>query len=451
MSVRGHGAVGDYGTALARLRALAPLGIRPGLEMVGAALAQLGHPEARYPALHIAGTNGKGSTAALAAAMLAAAGARVGLYTSPHLSRYTERIRIVGAHLDQEIDQDEVPRLVDRVLGLGLDLTFFEATTVMAFLAFAEAAVDVAVVECGLGGRLDATNLCRPVATAITSIGLDHTELLGSTLAAIAAEKAGIAKPGVPLVLGPVAEEARAVIAERAAAVGAPLLRHGTDFEAVLAPGPRPEPEEARLDYRGPGGPLTRVPLALAGLHQAVNAALALALTAFAPERFRPDEAARRAGLLGARWPGRLERLAPDLWLDAAHNPDGARALARALPSVVGRKVVLLMGVLADKDVEGILRPLLGLASRVVATRPSSPRALPADQLAQQVNRLVPMVPIAVADDPADALVLARSLAQPEIPVVACGSIYLVGALRRLVTGEAADPVAVADPLPATR
>lgn len=440
---------GDYSTALARLRALAPLGVRPGLESVGAALAQLGHPEARYPSLHIAGTNGKGSTAALSTAMLAAAGARVGLYTSPHLSRYTERIRIAGAHSDQEIDQDEVPGLVDRVLGLGLDLTFFEATTVMAFLAFAEAGVDIAVVECGLGGRLDATNLCRPVATAITSIGFDHTELLGSTLAAIAGEKAGIAKPGVPLVLGPVAEEARVVIEERAAAVGAPLLRHGTDFEAVLRTGP--EPAESGLDYRGPGGPLDRVPLALAGPHQAVNAGLALALTAFAPERLRPDEAARRAGLLGARWPARLERLAPDLWLDAAHNPDGARSLRRALPSVVGRKVVLLLGVLVDKDVEGILRPLLGLASRVVATQPASPRALPADQLAQKVNRLVPMVPIAVADDPADALVLARSLARPDIPVVACGSIYLVGALRRLVTGEAADPVAVADPLPVTR
>ena len=450
MSAERHG---DYGTALARLRALAPLGVRPGLEAVGAALAQLGHPEARYPALHIAGTNGKGSTAALSAAMLAAAGARVGLYTSPHLSRYTERIRIAGPHvdqeIDQEIDQDDVPGLVDRVLALGLDLTFFEATTVLAFLAFAEAGVDLAVVECGLGGRLDATNLCRPVATAITSIGLDHTELLGPTLAAIAGEKAGIAKPGVPLVLGPVAEEARAVIAERAAAVGAPLLRHGADFEAVLISGP--EPGESVLDYRGPGGPLVRVPLALAGPHQAVNAGLALALTAFAPERFRPDEAARRAGLLGARWPGRLEQLTPDLWLDAAHNPDGARALGRALPSVVGRKVVLLVGVLADKDVEGILRPLLGLASRVVATRPASPRALPADQLAQKVNRLAPMVPIAVADDPADALVLARGLARLDTPVVACGSIYLVGALRRLVTGEAADPVAVADPLPATR
>jgi dihydrofolate synthase/folylpolyglutamate synthase len=440
VSVQGPG---DYGMALARLRALAPLGVRPGLEAIGVALARLGHPEAQYPALHIAGTNGKGSTAALAAAMLAAAGARVGLYTSPHLSRYTERIRIAGAPLDQEIDQDQVPGLVDRVLGLGLDLTFFEATTAMAFLAFAEAGVDIAVVECGLGGRFDATNLCRPVATAITSIGFDHTELLGPTLAAIAGEKAGIAKPGVPLVLGPVAEEAKAVIAERAAAVEAPLLRHGTEFEAVLG--------EEGLDYRGPGGTLTRAPLALTGPHQAVNAALALALTAFAPERFRPDEAARRAGLLGARWPGRLERLAPDLWLDAAHNPDGARALARALPSVVGRKVVLLVGVLGDKDVEGILRPLLGLASRVVATRPSSPRALPADQLAQKVNRLVPMIPIAVADDPADALVLARSLARPEMPVVACGSIYLVGALRRLVTGEAADPVAVTDPLPAPR
>jgi dihydrofolate synthase/folylpolyglutamate synthase len=430
---------GDYTTALARLRALAPLGVRPGLDEVGRALDRLGHPEAQYPALHIAGTNGKGSTAALAASLLAAAGARVGLYTSPHLSRYTERIRIAG----QEIDQDEVPRLVERVLDLGLDLTFFEVTTVMAFLAFAEAGVDVAVVECGLGGRLDATNLCRPVATAITSIGLDHTELLGPTLAAIAGEKAGIAKPGVPLVLGPVAEEASAVIEARAAAVGAPLLRHGTDYEAVLG--------DEGLDYRGPGGPLVHAPLTLAGPHQAVNAALALALTALAPEPLRPDEAARRAGLLEARWPGRLEQLAPDLWLDAAHNPDGARALARALPSVVGRKLVLLLGVLADKDVEGILRPLLGLASRVVVTRPSSPRALPADQLAQQVNRLVPMVPIAVADDPVDALVLARSLARPETPVVACGSLYLIGALRRLVTGEAADPMAVADPLPATR
>ena len=419
-----------YAEALARLAALGRMGIHPGLDELRAALARLGSPERQFPSLHVAGTNGKGSTSAIAESILRASGLRTGLYTSPHLSRFTERVRVNG----KEVDNDTIAALAEEVFALGERLSFFEAATAIAFLAFARAQIDVAIVEVGLGGRLDATNVCAPFATVITSIGLDHTELLGDTLAAIAFEKAGIIKRGVPLITGELPAEAERAIALVAEERGAPCFALGRELSARI--------ENDKLVYEGPGGAIAGARLGLAGPHQTSNAALALAATSFAAPP--PDEAARRAGLSSVSWPGRLERIG-DVWLDGAHNEEGARTLTAALPSLDVKEPVILLGVLADKDARALLTPLVAVASRLVCTTPPSPRALAASDLARIAQELVPRLPVAVAHDPADALVLARSLSAGA-PLVACGSLYLIGALRRALTGEPADPLAVSDP-----
>ena len=424
-----------YAAALGRLASLARFGVRPGLDAITTVLGAFGHPERSVPALHIAGTNGKGSTAAFADALLRSAGARVGLYTSPHLSRFTERIRVGDRHGQAEIDRVRIADLIDRVLDApgGDHLTFFEAVTAAAFVHFAEEKLDLAVIEVGLGGRFDATSCCAPFATVVTGIALDHTLELGSTTAAIAYEKAGIARAGVPLVVGPVDREAGRVIERCAREARAPLCRIGEQFSIT---------QRGRLvDYLGPGGPLAGAQLGLDGAHQMSNAALALVATSLAPG-FAPDERARREGLAAVRWPARLEWIAPDLLLDAAHNPDGAATLAVVLAARPER-FTLLAGVLSDKDIDGVLAQLLPLVARVVCTRPDSPRAIGAEALAARVSALAPGMPVSAVESIGEALAVARQ----QGPVVACGSIFLAGEVRRLITGEASDPVVVRDPL----
>ena len=283
-----------YQRFLARLQVVRGQGVMLGLDRVRLALEHLGGPERRVPAIHIAGTNGKGSVAAMTEAILRRAGLRTGLFTSPHLVRFTERIRIDGA----DIDGDHLALLDEAVAGTAVPLTYFEVATLLAFLAFAEARVDLAILETGLGGRLDATSVCAPLACAITSIAFDHEAILGDTLAQIAREKAGICKAGVPLFLGRLPPEADARVAESAAAAGAPVHRIGVDF-----------PE-------APGRP------ALPGAHQQANAAIAAALAGAAALALgRPLAVADVvAGLAEVRWPGRLERVAEDVLLDCAHN-----------------------------------------------------------------------------------------------------------------------------------
>ncbi|HXU62300.1 MAG TPA: Mur ligase family protein, partial [Polyangia bacterium] len=379
------------------------------------ALARLGDPQRRFLSVQIAGTNGKGSTAAMTDAILRRAGVRTGLYTSPHLARFTERIRIDG----REVDGDHLAALDLRVQSCGERLTYFEIATVLAFVAFAEAGVEAAVLETGLGGRLDAVTCCEPLATAITSIGLDHTDYLGPTLADVAREKAGILKPGVPCLLGPLPPEAQTAIVARATEVGAPL----------------------RLVQRDavPAHP------SLVGAHQQDNAAIAVSLARAVAERAgRPladDDIA--AALAGVRWPARLERLADDLWVDAAHNADGAQALAAALPAIAaGRPVTLVMAVSRDKDLDAMLAALAPRAVRLIATGNDSPRALPAAALAQQAATRFGQV--LSVEDPWEALARARETGGL---VVVCGSIFLVGPLRARLLGEPVDPRRTSDPL----
>lgn len=401
-----------YAEMLQRLRALERFGMRPGLDGMRALLAPLGAPERRLAVVHVGGTNGKGSTAALVESALRASGRRTGLYTSPHLLRFTERIRIDG----DELPPAEAAALAERVLAVASQHTFFEVATAMALVAFVERGVEVAVLEVGLGGRLDATNVIdRPLCALVTSVALDHTEVLGDTTAAIAREKAGIWKPGVPAVMACDDAAARDVLLAEAARVGAPAQLYGRDFDDRDLP-----------------------PLALAGPHQRRNGALARQALARLPAALRPSPAALVDGFARVRWPGRLEWLAPDVLVDAAHNEEGARALAAALPSLVGaRPLTLVLGVVADKDARAIVAALAPLAARVIVTAPPSARALDPRTLA----RLVPGAE--VAPELASALARAR---QGGLVLVA-GSIFLVGEARRLVLGEPADALAVQDPV----
>jgi dihydrofolate synthase/folylpolyglutamate synthase len=396
---------------LERLYGLAARGAQLGLERVRVASALFGHPERRFASLHVAGTNGKGSVSAMTAAMALEGGVRVGLYTSPHLCRFDERIQIDG----RPAPEDALVSALEEVLDRCPELTFFETATVAAFHLFARFGVELAVVEVGLGGRLDATNVLEaPRATAITSVSFDHTDRLGATLAAIAREKAGIAKPGVPLFLGPLLPEALAEVEARAAAVGAPVRR--TDRDAELA------------------AFVERHPPALEGAHQRDNAKIAVALGREAGL----SERAVAEGLRRVAWSGRLESIATPagaFLLDAAHNADGAEALAAALRArgATPDRVALVFGSMADKDYPAMLATLTPFAGYRVYVAPEGRRAADPAAMAE-------LAPGALARDPEHALELGRKAVGVEGLVVVAGSIFLVGAVRALLLGLPRDP-----------
>lgn len=423
-------------------------GIKFGLETMRALVAEMGHPERSFPSLLVAGTNGKGSVAATCAAALRASGLRAGLYTSPHLVRVNERITVDGrAIADRDFAlavrdvRDAAERLVRRGV-LEAHPTFFEVLTAAALAHFRRRAVDVAVLEVGLGGRLDATNVVDPVASAIVSVDFDHEVYLGRTLAAIAGEKAGVMRAGRPTVVGPLPEEARGAVRARARATGARLVeaRRGARVEvrggAHGVPGAvtrGTDPVDV-LDVRTPSG---RYPglRPLPGAHQRDNLLVAIRLLEEAKREGLPV-ALREvpAAVARTRWPGRLERVAgdPPLLLDGAHNPAGARALAAHLAP--GPPFVLLFAAMADKDVRGLARELFPPAAAVVLTRPRVARAATPDDLARRAGRLGAR---ALREPSVSrALRLARRLARARGPgtiVVVAGSLYLVGAVKALL------------------
>jgi dihydrofolate synthase / folylpolyglutamate synthase len=400
-------------TALAGVYARAPLGIHLGLTAMRAACARAGHPEARFDAVHIAGTNGKGSVAAMVESMARAHGLRTGLYTSPHLCRFAERIRIDGEPLDDET----LARALAEALANGPELSFFEVATLASFLAFRDAKVDLAVVEVGLGGRLDATNvLPMPRVAAITRIALDHTDLLGATIAEIAREKAGIAKAGLEVVIGAGCDDVYRVLD------GAIRERSGTSTFA--------EHVAIAQDI------VQRTPIALAGVHQMANARVAAVIGA----RLAFSRESVERGLATASWPGRLETIARNgmtYLLDAAHNADGIDALAayletRAWRSATPPRVALVFGALADKPWHAMIARLAPLASRHHFVAPAG-RA-PADPKA-----LATMYAGKAHDDARSALAAAAE-DNPDLVVVA-GSIYLVGHARAELLDLPRDPV----------
>lgn len=417
-------------------------GIKFGLSNSIALMQALGDPHRRFRSIHVAGTNGKGSTSMFLASMLQAAGYRTGLYTSPHLVDFTERIRINGA----PISEARVVELAGRVRALAGDLptpgqdssappTFFEVTTAMAFSCFAEENVEVAVVEAGMGGRLDATNVITPLVSVITNIDLEHTDYLGTTLEQIAGEKAGIIKTGVPVVTGVVQPEAAGVLERTAAKLGAPLYRMPQAFRPEhVAPG-----RVQRFAYRGIRTELADVAIGMLGRHQVGNACLALAAVECATDRdlIVPEEA-QRAGLAQAVWEGRLERVSerPDIYLDGAHNPASAQALAEALAELrpAYRDLVLVIGILKDKDRQGILESLLPLAGKVIVTQPLYARAMDAMTLADEVRRLHRSVE--TASTVAAAVDRSRALAGRDDLVVITGSLFTVGDARAVLCTE---------------
>jgi dihydrofolate synthase/folylpolyglutamate synthase len=416
---------------IARLRALHPSLIDLSTGRVRRLLAALGNPERRMgPVIHVAGTNGKGSTCAYLRAFAEAAGLKVHALSSPHLVRFAERIRIAGtliseAELDQRIDEVEAA-------NEGQPISFFEITTCLAFHAFAQDPADLCVVEVGLGGRFDATNVFdAPAVSVITPVDYDHLEMLGPELNKIAWEKAGILKAGRPAVVARQMDEALTVIEAEGETVGAPLRLMGRDFDAYE--------ERGRLVAQLHDRLLDLPPPSLFGAHQFANAGLAVAaIDAFADRRI--DEAAIAQGLTSVVWPGRFQRLdkgplaemarprGADLWLDGAHNPHAGEALAGAaarLSSRDGRPVTLIVGMLGRKDATGFFAHFAGLAPRVFTTGFSSPNATPPQVLAEAARGAG--LTATVADGAQDGL--RRALAEPGAAphVILCGSLHFIG------------------------
>jgi len=417
---------------------------RLGLDAIRRLLARLGDPQRGLPVIHVAGSKGKGSTALFAESILRAAGARVGTFTSPHLESWTERFRVDGREVGGARLAAAVERLRPHVDALRAEdpasaPTFFDATTAAALLLFREARVDFAVLEVGLGGRLDSTNAVEPGVACIATIELEHTEQLGATLAAIAAEKAGILKPGAAVVAGDLPAEARAVVAERARACGAEVAWLGQAFRAELLG------EDARgLRVRLIDGPVElEARLPLLGPHQAGNAALALACVRRAgalPDRELARAAA--AGLAAARLPGRVELLRERPWVvvDGAHTVASARALARALEALPRRRTHLVLSVSAGKDLPGVLAALLPAADQVTLTRAEPRRSLAPEEIAAALRGLAPDLPQRVEPDPQLALRAARAALAPDHCLCATGSVYLAGIARGVLRDR--DPAA---------
>ncbi|MFO0592861.1 MAG: folylpolyglutamate synthase/dihydrofolate synthase family protein [Polyangiaceae bacterium] len=396
---------------LAELSARAKFGMTLGLDRVRSALAEVGDPHLGLAVAHVTGSNGKGSTSAMIESIARAAGLKTGLYTSPHLARFAERIRIGGAPIEDAPFEDALTKAL-RVAG-G-DLTFFEVLTVAALLAFRDARVDLAVLEVGLGGRLDATNVVpAPLACAITSISLEHTAVLGDTIDAIAREKAGILKPHVPYVLGRLPLEAERAIEEVARAVNA---------------GPRWD------------RPLSPTKSALRGEHQRWNAAVASAVAELLAARWPSIHGAIARGLAEVTWPGRYERIATErsvtVLFDGAHNDEGAAALERALEEdgVDPARTTLVFGALADKSFTSMLQRIAPRAHRRIYTAPKG-------RAPATFEALTAIAPGEIAPEPADAIAIALEKAAPGDTVLVTGSLYLIGEVRAHLLGLPADPI----------
>jgi dihydrofolate synthase/folylpolyglutamate synthase len=429
-------------------------------------LTRLGNPDAGLPIVHVAGTKGKGSTAALIAAVLTAAGYDAGLFSSPHLDAIEERFAVNGL----PCSADELATLVERLRPIvqamdheadvsgdsSLSPTYFELTTAIALMHFAQRQVDIAVLEVGLGGRLDSTNVCQPAVTVITSISLDHTKQLGNSLAQIAAEKAGIIKPGVPLLCGPLKEEPRRVIAEIARQHGCRMLESGYDFRHSYQPprGLDRADSWGRLDFQSCGSDgtfqLNHVPLRMAGEHQAANAALALA-TAVELRRqgWLISTDAMHEALSNLALPARGEVICrrPTVVLDVAHNVASTRALADLLrESFACENRTLLLAATRDKDVAGIVRELVPHFRRVVVSEyQENPRAVPTAKLAQliraefkRLGRCNAAGCVVEAPQPVDAWKLVASSTGPDELICITGSFFIAAELRRVLLTDPA-------------
>lgn len=416
-----------YQESLGYLFGLQKHGIKFGLNSTENMLAQVGSPHRGLRCIHVGGTNGKGSTAAMLSSILRRHGFRVGLYTSPHLVRFTERFRINDEEVSPERMLDIFER-IHKVLNDREPPTFFEMTTAMGLLYFAEEQVDWAIVEVGMGGRLDATNVITPKVSVITNVALDHQEFLGSTLAAIAREKAGIIKDGVPVVTGARQPLVQGILKATSFKHRAPLFSLGADFR-VRRNG------DGTFQYQGLKRRFPSLGLNLTGLHQFYNASLAIAALEVLEqsEALSLDASALQEGLDHVRWPARLEVLQqkPLIVLDGAHNAQGAESLRDALKQCFSyERLHLVLGIMADKDIRGILRRLLPLAETAIFTQPRYVRASTADNLRKLARPYIQKH--YVVPDPAAAIEQAKLLAGPDDLICITGSLYFAGEVKQL-------------------
>ena len=418
------------------------------LANIRALSSQMGDPWKKFRSVHIAGTNGKGSTAAITESILRSAGIRTGLYTSPHLEHINERIRIAGANLsDQEFAEafTRLHQLIEQMLSSGAlpaHPTFFECLTAMAFDVFARANVEIAVLEVGMGGRLDATNIVTPAVSVITQIDFDHEAYLGHSIEQIAFEKAGIIKRGIPVVTSAEDTVALEVIRRRAAELSAPIVEidraYCVELLASDIRGSRAQISSRENDFDA------TISVPLPGKFQVRNAVTALAtVRLLAQNGVKISDAQIVDGITRVRWPGRLEQISahPDVFLDGTHNPAGARELAAFLDeNFAGRKIYLVFGAVRDKSVDEIASRLFPRAAKVFITAPKQSRAISPSALAEMTSDLASN--LEVIPEPLDALERAIAAAIPDGVVIATGSLYLVGDLRRSWFARAASPSA---------
>jgi len=419
-----------YQEELCYLYGLERFGMIFGLDNVSRLLHLLGDPHLGLKVVHVAGTNGKGSVCTILHSILSQR-YRVGIYTSPHLHRFNERIRIGHDEIsDQEVvDLTRLLRAKVQQEGGPKHFTFFDFTTAMALYYFTEKGVELAIVEVGLGGRLDSTNVVQPLAVVITNIGHDHMDVLGESIEDIAREKAGVIKEGMPVVCGEGKPEALKVIEETALEKRAPLLLLGRDFSW--------EAEDGTFRFYGRKKGFGNLELNLRGRHQFANAALALAtLEVLHEEGFPVGEGEIRRGLKEVDWPGRLELFEgpPKVLLDGAHNPEGAKALRCSLEKMPFRHLHLLLGIMADKAWRDFIAELAPLAETVVGCRPSNSRALAPEEIAREAKRYCPKV--SAFEDPKEALEHLRGLSSPEDLIVVTGSLFTVADVREGLLGD---------------
>jgi len=417
----------EYDDCLEEMFGLGRFGIILGLSTIRSILKGLGNPQDTYRTIHVAGTNGKGSIASSLASILQRSGHRVGLYTSPHLVRFNERILVDGSPISND-DVVRSYRKVQTVHAGDRNPTFFEYTTAMALYEFGKQNVDWAVIETGMGGRLDATNVLTPELSIITNISLEHRMYLGNTIAEIAGEKAGIIKRRVPVVTGVRQRSAVSVVAEKAQSLSAPLYRLGQAFRVRRS-------KDGTFTYYGMESIWRKVRTGLLGNYQIDNAALVLAACEILNRKrhiqLEPD--AVREGLESNRWPGRLEMVSssPLVILDGAHNFIAARNLARFITeNLKDRRVTLVVGMLDDKPYRSMLKSLLAACDRVILTQATINRSLPIDVLKPIASEIVPDVSLVA--DVGDAVVHALDTSKPDDAVVVAGSLYVVGEAKAL-------------------
>lgn len=420
----------DYERCLEAMYKLGRFGIILGLDTMRGILANLGNPENKLTVIHVAGTNGKGSVASYLARILTLSGYRTGLYTSPHLSRFNERIVVDG----EMVTDDEVVASYNRVEAANTGErsgTFFELTTAMALDLFAEKGAKVAVIETGMGGRLDATNLVTPVLSIITNVSLEHKAILGDTLAKIAYEKAGIIKEGTPAIVGVRQASAIGVVEETAREIGAPLIRLGRDIHVRRS--------EKGFSCRCDGIALSDLTTSLLGTHQVDNAALAVAACASLRKdsHFSISDEAIREGLATTSWPGRLERIAgaPETIIDGAHNPAAIKALVSYLEEKQsGREITLVVGVLDDKAYQKMFANLLPFCRRAILVKAHTDRSI--DPEAMRADAAKYVRDVTVIPDIPQAMASARSTAREGELVLVAGSLYVAGEARAAIVGR---------------